>query len=100
MDQNDGGLGPRAAAGKANLRHVQPRALDVNELAGGRMSGLNPRDAECAHDQENAKQNGKGKYWGRRDHECISLVELTKRNGWLTQEVPRCHRMVNVGERT
>ena len=68
MDQNDGGFGAGAATRKAQLSHMQPHALDHNELAGWRMRRLNPRNAERSRSHKYAKHQGKCDYGSREGH--------------------------------
>jgi hypothetical protein len=57
VDQNDGGLGARRVTRKPCLGHVQAHAFDLDELPGGRVRGLNPRDPERRHGHERAEGN-------------------------------------------
>jgi hypothetical protein len=66
VDQNNGGFGARSAACKAELRHVQPDSVYLDELAGGRVCGLDASDTDYGHRHKHAKHNGKCDYRIRR----------------------------------
>ena len=59
MDQHDGGLGAWAARRKPELGHVQPHAVDQDEMSGRRMRGLDARNPEHRHRHEQAEHNDK-----------------------------------------
>ena len=66
MDQNNGGFSAGGATRETDLRHVQPDAVNLDELAGGRMRGLDARNTDRGHGHKHAKHNGKCDYRIRR----------------------------------
>ena len=74
VDQNDGGLGAGSITRKTGLGQVQAHAFNLDELPGGRVRGLDPRDPERGHGHERAKRNDKRNDGSNKRHASSGLL--------------------------